>query len=117
MAYIEKDFIAVNHIEREFYFQGEYGAKGEKREKKKHSSLEIKEYNHKQQEHALNLLFLSGAVTQMVSLSDAHLSSLSNARKAAISACSLLSNTALAKAESMAYFQPPPFLILYSTST
>ena len=34
MAYIEKDFIAVNHIEREFYFQGKYGAKGEKRERK-----------------------------------------------------------------------------------
>ena len=56
MAYIEKDYIAVNHIEREFYFQGKYGSKGEKREKKKHSSLEIKEYNHKQQEKKIRRL-------------------------------------------------------------
>lgn len=56
MAYIEKDYIAVNHIEREFYFQGKYGSKGEKRDKKKHSSLEIKEYNHKQQEKKIRRL-------------------------------------------------------------
>lgn len=46
MAYRECDYISPNYIEREFYFAGNYGAKGEKRkEREKITPLQVAKNN------------------------------------------------------------------------
>ena len=46
MAYIECDYVSPNYIEREFYFAGNYGAKGEKRsEREKITPLQVAKNN------------------------------------------------------------------------
>lgn len=47
MGYVENDYISNNHIEHEYYYAGNFGAKGEKRAKKeKPTPLQIKKNNH-----------------------------------------------------------------------
>jgi len=56
MAYTKKEYISCNHIEYEFYYQGDYGSRGEKKKSEKATPLKIKEYNHWQQEKRVRRL-------------------------------------------------------------